>query len=400
MECAKALRHASVDITLIDRTNHHCFQPLLYQVATAALSPNEVAWPIRSILAPQANATTLLAEIDGVDLVAKEVRAGTLRFPYDYLVLATGATHSYFGHDKWAPYAPGLKHIEDATAIRRRLLLSFERAELCADEFERARFLTFVIVGAGPTGVELAGAIAEIARHALKRDFRRIDPGNARIILIEAGPRVLPVYPDKLSHYAERELRAKGVDVRTGVTVTDCDANGVATSAGRIEAAATIWAAGVMASPAANWLGAAHDRSGRVLLAPDLSLPEHPDVFVIGDVAAAKNAAGQQLPGIAPVAKQMGAYVAKLIKARVSGQPALAPFVYKHAGDLATIGRNAAVVKLGGFQLTGFFGWVFWSAAHIYFLIGARNRIAVAFNWLWDYVTFQRGVRLIINPPQ
>ena len=395
LACAKALKRTPVDITLIDRTNHHCFQPLLYQVATAALAPNDIAWPIRSILRAQANATTLLAEIDGADLAAKTVRAGALNVPYDFLVLATGATHSYFGHDDWAPFAPGLKHVEDATAIRRRLLLSFERAELCDNETDRQRFMTFVIVGGGPTGVELAGAIAEVARHALPRDFRRIDPRQARILLIEAGPRVLPIYPENLSAYAANVLRKKGVEVRLNEAVALCDAEGVTTASGRIPSACVLWAAGVKASPAAAWLNAPHDHSGRVQVAPDLSAPGHGDVFVIGDAAALDPPA----PGIAPAAKQMGAYVARRISATLKGVPSAAPFRYRHYGDLATIGRNAAVVKLDPFRLTGFLGWAFWSAAHIYFLIGARNRIAVAYNWLWDYLTFQRGVRLIIDPP-
>lgn len=393
--CAKALKHADVDVTIVDRNNHHCFQPLLYQVATAALTPSQIAWPIRALLRDQANVTTYLAEIDGIDLEKREARAGDIKLPYDYLVLATGATHSYFGHDEWARVAPGLKHVDDATAIRRRILMSFEQAELTEDAAERTRLLTFVIVGAGPTGVELAGAVAEIARHALKKDFRHIDPQHARIVLIEGTAHVLPSYPEKLSAYAARALKRKGVDVRAKVMVTNCDARGVDTSAGRIDAATTIWAAGVRASPAASWLGAEHDRAGRVLVAPDLSLAAHPEVFVIGDVATVKGA--KAIPGIAPAAKQMGQYVARVIRARVEGRERPADFAYKHYGDLATIGRNDAVVNIPPLTLTGFLGWSFWSVAHIYFLIGARNRIAVAFNWLWDYLTFQRGVRLILG---
>jgi NADH dehydrogenase len=392
LQCAKALRHADVDITIVDRNNHHCFQPLLYQVATAALTPSQIAWPIRALLRGQANATTYLAQIDGIDLGKREAHAGEIRFPFDYLVLATGATHSYFGHDEWAPFAPGLKHVDDATAIRRRLLTRFEQAELSDDPAERTRLLTFAVVGAGPTGVEMAGAIAEIAKHALKRDFRRIDPRQARIVLIESAPHVLPIYPEKLSAYAKRALQRKGIEVLNGVMVTDVDAHGVETSTGRIHARTVIWAAGVMASPAARWLDAPHDRAGRVLVEPDLAAPGYPNVFVIGDAAMVKGA-----PGIAPAAKQMGEYVAKRIRARIEDKKTPAPFAYKHYGDLATIGRNAAVVRLDPLQLTGFFGWAFWSVAHIYFLIGARNRIAVAFNWLWDYLTFQRGVRLILG---
>jgi len=395
--CAKALKHADVDVTIVDRNNHHCFQPLLYQVATAALTPSQIAWPIRSLLRDQANVTTYLAEIDGVDLDKREARAGALRLPYDYLVLATGATHSYFGHDEWAAVAPGLKHIDDATAVRRRILMHFEQAELTTDEAERAKLLTFVIVGAGPTGVELAGAVAEISRHALKKDFRHIDPRHARIVLIEGTPHVLPSYPQKLSAYAARALTRKGVEVRANVMVTKCDAHGVDTSAGRIDAATTIWAAGVRASPVASWLNADHDRAGRVQVKPDLSLEAHPEVFILGDAAAVKNADGKPAPGIAPAAKQMGQYVARLIRARIESREAPAPFKYVHYGDLATIGRNDAVVNIPPLSLTGFVGWGFWSFAHIYFLIGARNRIAVAFNWLWDYLTFQRGVRLILG---
>lgn len=397
LQCAKALKHAEVDITIVDRNNHHCFQPLLYQVATAALTPSQIAWPIRALLRGQANATTYLAEIDGVDLAKREARAGAIRLPYDYLVLAIGATHSYFGHDEWAPFAPGLKHVDDATAIRRRLLMRFEEAELSEDAAERARLLTFIVIGAGPTGVEMAGAIAEVAKHALKRDFRRIDPRQARVILIEGAPHILPIYPEPLSAYAKRELQRKGVEVLNGVMVTGVDANGVDTSTGRIDARTVLWAAGVQASPAARWLDAPHDRAGRVLVEPDLSIPDQPNVFVIGDAALSKDAVGKTAPGIAPAAKQMGAYVAKHIRARIEGKPPPAPFAYQHYGDLATIGRNAAVVRFDPLRLTGFLAWSFWSVAHIYFLIGARNRIAVAFNWLWDYLTFQRGVRLILG---
>jgi NADH dehydrogenase len=392
--CAKALKHADVDITLVDRNNYHCFQPLLYQVATAALSPNQIAWPIREVLRTQANITTLMAEIERIDVAAKTACASGHALPYDFLVLATGATHSYFGHDAWAPFAPGLKTIEDAQAIRRHLLTCFEQAELSDDEAERQRLLTFVIVGGGPTGVELAGAFAEVAGHALRKDFRRIDPRNARIVLIEGTPQVLPVYPADLAGYAHRELAHKSVDVRTNTMVTGCDAQGVDTSAGRIEAATIVWAAGVQSSPAANWLGAEHDRAGRVVVTPELTVPGRDEIFVIGDAASI---AGKALPGIAPVAKQMGQYVARTIRARIGRRSAPAPFHYKHYGDLATIGRNSAVVKLNALKLTGFIAWGFWSVAHIYFLIGARNRIAVAFNWLWDYLTFRRGVRLILG---
>ncbi len=344
------------------------------------------------MLRNQSNTTTLLVEVDGIDLAGKSVQAGGERYPYDYLVIATGATHSYFGHGEWSAFAPGLKTMDDAIAIRHRILLSFEKAELAADAAERERLLTFVIVGGGPTGVELAGAIAEIAMHSLRREFRRIAPASARILLLEAGATILPVYPQGLRAYATSTLTRKGVSVRTGTMVTGCDAGGVATSAGRIEAGTVIWAAGVAASPAAGWLGAEHDRSGRVRVNADLTVPGHTEVFVIGDTAAS---AGDPVPGIAPAAKQMGKHAAKAILSRLSGGASSAPFHYRHYGDFATIGRNAAVARFGKFSLTGFPGWVLWSSAHIYFLIGARNRFLVAFNWLWDYVTFQRGARLI-----
>jgi len=401
IEAAKALKRAPVDITLIDRTNHHTFQPLLYQVATAALSPAEVAWPIRHILRGQKNVTVLMAEVIGVDLRLKRVELKDADpVNYDQLIIATGATHSYFGHDDWAEYAPGLKRIEDATRIRRRILIGFERAELTNDEAERARLLTFVIVGGGATGVEMAGAIAEIARYTIAKDFRRIDPRTARIILLEAGSRVLPTLPTDLSDYAVRALTRMGVEVRTQTRVTGCDARGVDLEGGRVDAGTVIWAAGVVASPAAKWLGAEHDRAGRVIVGPDLSVPKWPDVFVIGDAAAVVGSDGKPLPGVAPVAKQMGRYVGKLIAARLDGQTRPA-FRYHHPGDLATVGRRAAVVKMGPLHLKGFLGWLFWGVAHIYFLIGLRYRFIVAFTWLWDYLTFQRGARLITEvPPQ
>ena len=399
LEAAKALNGAPIELVLVDKQNHHCFQPLLYQVATAALSPADVAWPIRHILRKQENATVLMAEVRGVDPQQQLVRADSVTVPYDYLVLATGATHSYFGHDEWAEAAPGLKRIEDATRIRRRILIAFERAELTEDESERRRLLTFVIVGGGATGVEMAGAIAEVARQSLAKDFRRIDPKTARIVLLEAGPRVMPTMPEKLSDYVRRTLTKKGVDVTTSTRVVRCDARGVDLEHGRIDAGTIIWAAGVVASPAANWLNADHDRAGRVNVAADLSLPAHPQVFVIGDTAAVADQPG--IPGTAPAAKQMGRYVGRLIAARIAGRPPPPPFRYRHRGDLATIGRHAAVVKLGALELTGFIGWLFWSVIHIYFLIGIRDRFVVAFNWFWDYLTFQRGARLITEvPPQ
>jgi NADH dehydrogenase len=397
IETAKALRRAAVELTVIDRVNHHCFQPLLYQVATAALSPADVAWPIRHILRKQKNATVLMAEVRGIDTTRRRVQIDSVSVPYDYLVLATGAAHSYFGHDEWAEVAPGLKRIEDATRIRRRVLIAFERAELVTDEAERRRLLTFAIVGGGATGVEMAGAISEVARQSLAMDFRRIDPTTARIVLIEAGPRIMPTLPQNLSDYVRRILAKKGVEVMTSTRVMSCDAHGVEHEHGRLDADTIIWAAGVVASPAARWLDAEHDRAGRVKVGADLSVPSHPNIFVVGDTAAVADQPG--IPGIAPAAKQMGRYVGRLIAARLAGAPSPPPFRYRHMGDLATIGRHAAVVKLGRFELTGFLGWLFWSVVHIYFLIEARDRFIVAFTWLWDYVTFQRGARLITEVP-
>jgi NADH:ubiquinone reductase (H+-translocating) len=399
LEAAKALNRVAVDVTVIDRQNHHCFQPLLYQVATAALSPAEIAWPIRHILRQQRNATVLMAEVSGIDLAGRFVQTSAGPISYDYLVIATGATHSYFGHDDWIDFAPGLKRIEDATRIRRSILLAFEHAELAHDDAERQRLLTFVIVGGGATGVEMAGAIAEVARQTLAKDFRRIDPRSSRIILLEAGPRVLPTLPEDLSAYAERTLTRMGVDVRTSTRVTNCDRRGVDLDRGRIDASTVIWAAGVVASPAARWLGAEHDYAGRVLVRPDLSVPNHPEVFVIGDAAGVHDQTGAMVPGVAPAAKQMGRYVGRVIAARVDDTPSPPPFRYRSFGDLATIGRRAAVVNFGYLRLKGFVGWLFWSLVHIYFLIGVKNRFIVAFTWLWDYLTFHRGARLITEVP-
>jgi NADH:ubiquinone reductase (H+-translocating) len=398
LQAAKALRRAPADIILIDRQNHHCFQPLLYQVATAALSPADVAWPIRHILREQRNATVLMEDVSGADVQNKLLHAKFGDVAFDYLVIATGAMHAYFGHDDWSAYAPGLKRIEDATRIRRSILIAFEQAELITDAAERRRLLTFVIAGGGATGVEMAGAIAEIARQTLATDFRHIDPRSSRIMLIEAGPRLLPTFPPEQSDYVRAALSQAGVDVKTDTRVTGCDAGGVDTDSGRIDAGTIIWAAGVIASPAARWLDAEADRAGRVKVNPDLSLPGHPDIFVIGDTAAVLDAGGRPVPAIAPAAKQMGSYVGKLIAARIAGRAEPAPFRYMHLGELATIGRRAAVVKFGRLQLKGFVGWLFWAAVHIYFLIGVRNRFIVAFNWLWTYLTFQRGARLITDP--
>ena len=398
LEATKTLRRAPVEITLIDRQNYHCFQPLLYQVATAALSPADIAWPIRHILRQQKNATVFMAEVNGIDPGARIVNTKAGPFSFDFLVIATGARNSYLGHDSWAEVAPGLKRIEDATRIRRSILSAFEEAELARDDTERKRLLTFVIIGGGPTGVEMAGAIAEVARQTLARDFRRIDPRTARIVLIEAGPRLLPTFSEQHSNYARETLAAMGVDVMTLSTVLECDERGLNLAGGRIEAGSVIWAAGIMASPAAQWVSAEHDRGGRLVVRSDLSVQGFNDVFVIGDTASVKDASGRPVPGLASAAKQMGNYVGKLISARVAGQ-SLPPFRYRHEGSLATIGRRAAVVELGRVQLRGFVGWVFWSAVHIYFLIGIRNRFVVATTWLWSYVTFKRGARLITEVP-
>ena len=404
LEAAKTLGRAPVAITLLDRQNYHCFQPLLYQVATAALSPAEVAWPIRHILRRQQNATVLMAEVNGIDAAARLVKTAAGDFPFDFLVVATGARESYFGHDEWIAFAPGLKRIEDATRIRRSLLSAFEQAELARDEAQRRRFLTFVVIGGGPTGVEMAGAIAEIARQTLARDFRQIDPRTARIVLIEAGPRLLPNFSVQHSNYARDALTAMGVDVMTSSPVIRCDARGVdcvresGLDNGRIDAGAVIWAAGVTASPAAQWLAAEHDRAGRVIVGPDLSLPGQQNIFVIGDTASVLGADGDPVPGLAPAAKQMGNYVGRLIAARIAGR-SLPPFHYRNQGILATIGRRAAVVELGPIRLKGFIGWLFWSVVHIYFLIGLRNRFVVAVTWMWGYITFQRGARLITEVP-
>ncbi|HEY6383069.1 MAG TPA: NAD(P)/FAD-dependent oxidoreductase, partial [Pseudolabrys sp.] len=341
LEAAKALKRAAADVIVIDRHNHHCFQPLLYQVATAALSPADIAWPIRHILRPQRNATVLMEEVQGIDPEKKVLHTQYGDIAYDYLVIATGATHSYFGHDEWSKFAPGLKRIEDATRIRRSILIAFERAELTQDPDQQRRLLTFVIVGGGATGVEMAGAIADVAGQTLAADFRRIDPRSARIVLIEAGPRLLPTFPPSLSDYALRTLTRSGVEVQTDTLVTNCDANGVDLKNGRIDAGTVIWAAGVTASPAVRWLNTEADRAGRVKVRADLSVPGHPEIFVIGDTAAVADSKGQPVPGIAPAAKQMGKYVGKLISARIAGRELQKPFRYMHLGELATIGRRA-----------------------------------------------------------
>jgi NADH dehydrogenase len=395
LTAARALRHLPIRVTLIDRRNYHLFQPLLYQVATAGLSPADIASPIRAILRRQRNITVLLGKVTGIDIAGKSVLTDERRVAYDQLVVATGARHGYFSHEEWEQFAPGLKKIDDATDIRGRILLAFERAEMTSDEGERQRLLSFVIVGGGPTGVEMAGAIAELARVALSIDFRNIDPGSARIVLVESGSRVLARFPESLSAIAKRALERLGVEVHLGVRVSHCDPTGVVIANERIEAHTIIWAAGVMASPAAKWLDAEKDSAGRVVVEPNLTLPRHPEIFVIGDTALAKAADGTPLPGIAPVAKQQGAYAARVIGARVQGRPAPKPFRYRHLGTMATIGRRSAVADFGRVRLSGFVAWLLWGLVHIYFLVGFRNRIAVTMGWLWAYVTFGRGARLI-----
>jgi len=395
LETVRALAGAPVRITIVDRRNHHLFQPLLYQVATASLAPSEIAWPIRHLLRKRREVTTVLASVEAVDKAARLVRLddGSM-LAYDTLVLATGARHAYFGHDDWEPSAPGLKTLEDATTIRGRILIAFERAEQEPDETKRAALMTFVIVGAGPTGVELAGTIAELARATLPADFRNIDTGKARIVLIEAGPRVLPAFRPDLSAYAQRSLERLGVEVELGEAVTECTAEGVVYGDKTLAAATVIWAAGVQASPAAQWLDAPADRAGRLKVEPDLTVPGHPEIFAIGDSAIVARPDGRPVPGIAPAAKQEGAYVAKAIRARLGGQPA-PPFRYQHAGDLATIGKRRAVIDFGWIKLRGAIAWWLWGFAHIYFLIGVRNRLSVALNWLWIYARDQRSARLI-----
>src|ERR1700704_3375714 len=367
LETVFGLAGAPVQITLVDRRNHHLFQPLLYQVATASMATSESAWPIRYLVRGRPEVTTLFANVNGVDAEQKRVLLDDGdALPYDTLVLATGARHAYFGHDEWEPFAPGLKTLEDATTLRRRILVAFERAERESDPQRRAALLPVVIVGAGPTGVELAGTIAELAQDTLPPDFRNIDTHKARVVLIEAGSRVLAGFPDELSAYAQRSLESLGVEVAFGQPVTECTAEGVVYGDKKLEAKTIIWAAGVRASPAAEWLGAPADRAGRVSILPDLSVPGHPDVFAIGDTVTIPGPDGSPVPGIAPAAKQQGRYVASLIKARLRGET-LAPFVYKHAGSLAQIGRRLAVIDFGRIKLRGALAWWVWGAAPLYF---------------------------------
>jgi NADH dehydrogenase len=394
LSVAKALGNSSFDVTVIDRHNYHLFQPLLYQVATAGLSPADIASPIRSILSGYKNTQIVLADVTGIRVDEKTVIAEDRHIPYDILIVATGAQHAYFGHDDWAAHAPGLKRVDDATYLRRRILVAFERAETEPDIDKQRRLLNFVVVGGGPTGVEMAGAIAELARKALAADFRKIDPRDARVILVQGLPKILPSFPPDLSDRAREDLERLGVEVRLNQTVTQCDADGVALATERIAAATVVWAAGVMASPAGSWLSSETDGVGRVKVNPDLSVPGHPEIFVIGDTSHCASASGAPLPGIAPVAKQQGEYLARLLKARSLGKDN-PPFRYRDFGMMATIGRKSAVAQLWGLHFDGLFAWLLWSAAHVYYLIGFRNRLAVMMNWMWNYFTFERGTRLI-----
>lgn len=395
---ARELARAPVRVTLLDRRNHHVFQPLLYQVATAALSPGDIASPIRWILRRQRNVRVLLAEAQAVDVAAREVILDRDRLAYDYLIVASGATHAYFGHDEWRARALGLKTLEDALEIRRRVLLAFERAELERDPGAQRRLLTFVVIGGGPTGVELAGALAELARHALAHEFDSIDPDSASIILLEGGADVLPAFPPPLRAFARRALARLGVTVRTGAMVTAVTPEAVVVGAEQIVAGTVLWAAGVAASRLGRTLGAPIDRAGRVLVQPDLSIPGHPEVFVVGDLASVVQD-GTPLPGVAAVAMQEAAHAAAMIARAIRGE-APAPFRYRDPGNLATIGRAAAVADFGRLRLTGWIAWMSWLFIHILKLTGFRNRLVVFVQWAWAYFTYQRSVRLITNPPQ
>ncbi|KPF71546.1 hypothetical protein IP88_10710 [alpha proteobacterium AAP81b] len=384
-----------IDVTIVDRRNHHVFQPLLYQVATAGLSPAEIAAPIRHIVRHHKNIHVRLGEVTAIDKAARIVELGDGgHLPYDRLIIATGARHSYFGRDDWAAFAPGIKSLEDATAIRRRVLIAMERAEATDDPDERKALLTFVVIGGGPTGVEMAGAIAELSRRSVSMDFRSITPHCTRVILVEAGPRLLAAFPESLSEEARRAIGTLGVETRLGERVMAIDADGVEVGGGRIPARTVIWAAGVAASPAAAWLGAEADRTGRVLVGADLAVPGHPEIFVIGDTAAASDGQGGMLPGIAPVAKAQGRHVARAILAEAAGRPAPV-FTPARQTQLATIGRARAVIAFGNVKVSGFPAWLLWSVAHVWFLVGFRSRAVVAANWTWNYLTFERGARLI-----
>lgn len=395
IQAALGLKNARSQVTIIDRWNHHLFQPLLYQVATAGLSPADIAAPIRNIVRKQKNTEVLLDEVTGIDKTKQIVLAGDKHIPYDYLIIATGATTSYFGHDEWEQYAPGLKSIEDARRIRENILRAFEDAEQEQDELKRRQLLTFVVIGGGPTGVEMAGSIAELAHHILRDEFRKLEPDSARIILIEGSSRILHSFDESLSLHAAEDLRRLGVEVMTNTHVTNISDRLVTLGDEHIDASTVIWAAGVKASGAAKWLGVGADRSGRVAVTSSLHLRDADNIFVIGDTALVLDNSGKPLPGLSPVAMQEGRYVAKVIKARLQGESYTKPFRYRDKGVMATIGRSRAIAKLGGFRFTGFVAWFLWSFVHIFYLIGFRNRLIVMFEWVWAYFTYQRGVRII-----
>jgi NADH dehydrogenase len=394
LSAARSLARAPARVTVVDRRNHHLFQPLLYQVATAALSPGDIAYPIRAILRRQKNATVLLADAAAIDTSSRELVLTDGRIGYDFLILATGARHAYFGHQEWEERAPGLKSLEDALEIRRRILLAFEKAERETDPDRRRALLTFVLVGGGPTGAELAGAIGEISRHVLASDFRSIDPREARILLVEAGPKILPTFPPELSASAAAALERLGVEIRTGAPVTAIGPDSVEIAGERLPASTVLWAAGVAASPLARSLGVPLDKAGRVLVEPDLTVPGHPEIFVIGDLAAFLHQTGKPLPGVAPVAIQQGRHAAQNVERALRGAPRV-PFRYRDPGNLAVLGRAAAIADLGRIRLTGFPAWLFWCFVHILYLIGFRNRFIVMFEWAWAYFSYQRGARLI-----
>jgi NADH dehydrogenase/putative oxidoreductase len=399
LKCASGLKGEAVDVTLIDRNNYHLFQPLLYQVATAGLSPGDIAFPIRALFRDNHAIRVLRGTVTGVDAARRTVTVDGREIGYDHLVLATGATHGYFGHEEWSADAPGLKHVEDAIAIRARVLNAFERAEAVGDPAERTRLLTFVICGAGPTGVELAGAIADLARFGLSDEFRSIDPASARIVLVQAGPRVLPTFPERLSLAAQTSLAKMGVEVRLNSRMEKVETGGVVVNGEVIQAGTALWAAGVVASPVAKWLGCEADSAGRLKVGPDLSVPGHPEIFGIGDTVSVEAWNGRPAPGLAPAAKQAGAYVAEALCARIYGDPPPPPFRYRHWGSLATIGRKSAVVDFGRLTLSGAVAWWFWGAVHLFLVVGLRNRASVFLGWFWSYATYQVGVQLITGLP-
>ena len=397
---AKKLAGVAADVTVIDRHNYHLFQPLLYQVATAGLPPSDIAWPIRSILSRQKNTSVLLDEVTDINVGGHEVLLRNASVTFDYLIVATGSTHSYFGHQDWETIAPGLKSIDDATHIRRRILTAFEQAEMTNDNVEKQRLLRFVIVGGGPTGVELAGTIAELAHHTLAADFRNIDPRSATITLVEAGPRLLPYLHESLSDYARQSLEGLGVEVRLGTAVTHCDAEGVMVGGEVLAASTVIWAAGVAASPVGRWLDEETDKAGRVIVRPDLSMTKDSRTFVIVDAAAVMNEEGEPVPGISPAAKQRGRVASDPIAMRIAGKSASQAFRYRHAGHLATIGRKSAVIEFSRCKLKGRLAWWIWGVAHIYFLVGVPSPLVVSIRWLWEYITYGRGARLITGVEQ